>query len=109
MHLTEDGSLRTTLIDPAALGIDPPGLAELAGSDTAAAAQCCEKILAGKGTAAQSDIVALNAAWVVAGAGIAADLESGFRASQEILRNGAALDKLRFARSSLESCVTRVK
>jgi anthranilate phosphoribosyltransferase len=106
IHLTAGGRADQS-IDPRSLGIEPPAFEALHGFEPAAAAECCERILAGKGTAAQADIVALNAGAVLASIGHSADLSTGFRTAAQILREGEGLNKLRQLRERVWKCVKR--
>lgn len=84
-------------IDPAALGIAPAVLADLAGGEPATNAEICMRVLGGE-TGAVADAVALNASAVLVVAGMAADLGAGLEAARESLASGraaAALDRLR--------------
>ena len=101
------GGRKDESIDPRALGIAPPSWDALGGYEPAAAAECCERILGGKGTTAQADIVALNAGAVLTSMGRYADSATGFQAALKILRDGAALDKLRQLRERVWKCVKR--
>lgn len=94
IHLSADGSREEDSIDPAALAIAAPDIEALRGQSPAEAAQCCERILSGEGTVAQTQIVALNAATVLARLGLYRDLPAAFQASQELLKQGDALRKL---------------
>lgn len=98
---------RTGLIDPAAFGIEPPAPGELSGHEPAAAAECCQRILGGQGTRAQTQIVALNAAAVLTSLGLFDDLRAAFQEATQILASGAALDKLNQLRQRVWKCVKR--
>jgi anthranilate phosphoribosyltransferase len=91
-------------IDPRALGIQPPSFEALAGYEPPAAAECCERILGGQGTAAQADIVALNAGAVLMSLGFCQDLSTGFQTALKILRDGEGLGKLRQLRERVWKC-----
>ncbi|MEX0679051.1 MAG: hypothetical protein WD063_18400 [Pirellulales bacterium] len=101
VQLMADGSRQDDSIDPRLLGIDPPSLDALCGYEPAAAAECCEQILSGNGTTAQTDIVALNAGVVLSCLGLAADRAAGFQAAMQILKDGRALRKLRDLREQV--------
>jgi anthranilate phosphoribosyltransferase len=94
IRLSAAGDETKTVVCPAVLGISPPALDALEGAAPAAAAACCERLLSGKGTAAQTDIVALNAAVVMTSTGLAADVHAGFHAARQLIENGEALRKL---------------
>jgi anthranilate phosphoribosyltransferase len=94
IHLTAAGGRTTSVVDPCALGIAAPAGDALRGDEPAAAAECCQRILAGQGTPAQTEIVALNAAVVLADLGLFADLSTALEAALRILKNGEAMQKL---------------
>jgi anthranilate phosphoribosyltransferase len=106
VHLSKDGIRQDNLIDPAALGIKAPSLAELQGHDPSAAARCCETILRGQGTDAQTRIVALNAAAVLTYAGCFPDLQTSYHAALRLIDQGEALRKLHQLREHLQ-CARR--
>ena len=95
IHLAADGSRDERWIDPRSLGIQASSLGDLQGFEPDAAAKCCERILGGRGTAAQNEIVALNAGVVLSQFGPCADLTAGYQAAMQILASGEALEKLR--------------
>ena len=94
IQLTSDGNRNDETIDPRELGIRPPAADALEGYDITQAAECCERILGGEGTTAQSEIVALNAGVVLTSLGLCSDLAQGLDAARKILRDGAGLRKL---------------
>lgn len=75
-------------------GLHPPEEGALAGGDAAENARILRDILDGKGSAAQTDIVAWNAAMALRTAGKAADLTEGLDLARESIRSGAARRKL---------------
>ena len=103
IELTAGGSQERS-IDPRELGIEPASWEALRGFEPMAAAQCCERILAGQGTAAQTDIVCLNAGAVLASVGLASDPATGFRTALQTLRGGQALQKMRQLRERVWKC-----
>ena len=94
VRLTSEGERIEQRIDPQGMGIPQPSIDELQGYEPAAAAECCERVLSGRGTLAQNHIVALNAGTVLAQMGLCTDLAAGFEASLRILAEGQALQKL---------------
>ncbi len=107
IHLNADGSREDDSIDPRTLGIGARETDSLRGHEPAAAAECCERILSGKGTAAQTEIVALNAAAVLTRLGLYSDLSVGFQVAVQLLNDGKALQKLRDLRAQVWKCVNR--
>ncbi len=96
--------VQMTTVHPEALGIEPAGLAAIAGGDVAQNSQILRNVLQGKGTAAQRDVVALNAALALAVAApiaqaspesaVATPYAAGFALARDILQSGAAWSKL---------------
>jgi anthranilate phosphoribosyltransferase len=102
VRLAADGTRRDTRIDPGELSIKAPQPDELQGSDPAESADICAAILAGRGSPAQTDIVAVNAAVVLAEIGAAASVRSGLDEARRLLREGAALRKLEQLRERMQ-------
>lgn len=107
LRFAGDGSRKELALDPRDIGITLSSLDDLRGHEPAAAAECCERILGGEGTAAQTDIVALNAGAVLTSLGMFADLASGFQAARQILKDGEALNKLQQLRHQVWKWVKR--
>lgn len=89
------------VLDPKALGLVSAPTSALAGGDVQENAAILRQVLQGKGTPAQQDVVALNAALAFEVAGvleeagsIEATWQQGITKAREILRSGAAWDKL---------------
>ena len=105
IQLAANGSREDDSIDPRTLGIQLHGADELRGYEPVAAAECCERILSGKGNPAQTQIVALNAGVVLTRLGLLSDLSAGFKAAMQILKEGDALQKLRDLRERVWKCL----
>ena len=91
-----DGEIRTSEVDPAALGLGAATAADLRGGDAAANAELARRILDGE-AGLHRDIVLLNAAADVVVAGLAEDLPAGVelaRASLDEGRAAAVLERL---------------
>jgi anthranilate phosphoribosyltransferase len=91
-----DGEIRTFVVDPATLGIEPADRAVLRGGDAAANAELARRILDGE-RGPHRDIVLLNAAAGIVTAGLADDLEPALQLAAESLDGGRAagvLEKL---------------
>lgn len=86
-----------TTLDPVEMGISPAPLSTIAGGDVQYNADLLQSVLQGKGTQAQQDVVALNAALALqVGEALpqgANPYAEGVRLAREILRSGAAWDK----------------
>lgn len=81
-------------LDPRELGLTPAPIAALKGGDLAENMAILTAVLQGKGTTAQMDAVALNAALVMQVGDRVNDPATGVKLAQEVLRSGAAWDKL---------------
>jgi anthranilate phosphoribosyltransferase len=101
IHLNAGGGREEDSIDPCTLGIHAPEAGSLRGHAPAEAAECCERILSGNGTAAQTEIVALNAAAVLTSLGLYPDLPVAFQVAVELLNQGKALRKLHELRAQV--------
>ena len=84
-----DHEVRSTTVDPRALGFDPATRHELEGGDAAHNAARVHAILAGE-RGPQRDIVVLNTAAALIVAGIVEGLSDGVLAAQESIDSGAA-------------------
>jgi anthranilate phosphoribosyltransferase len=87
-------SVQTQAVDPVTLGLSPASLAALQGGTVSDNAQILQTVLQGKGTIAQADVVALNAAFALFVGGVAEDYATGVKQAHQILASGAAWDKL---------------
>ncbi|MER3432240.1 MAG: anthranilate phosphoribosyltransferase [Leptolyngbya sp. ERB_1_1] len=94
LAVLQNQSVELTTIDPQALGLQKAAINSLRGGDINVNTEILRSVLQGKGTQAQQDAVTLNAAlalWV----GQAVDsYQSGIDRAREILRSGAAWEKL---------------
>lgn len=107
VYLDAAGDRTDSVIDPRTLGLAIPSADALRGYEPAAAAECCERILSGKGTEAQTDIVALNAGVALTGLGLSPSIAAGFQTAQQLLAEGEALRKLHQLRERVWKCATR--
>jgi anthranilate phosphoribosyltransferase len=81
-------------IDPKQLGLSPASLEVLQGGTVSDNAQILQAVLQGKGSTAQTDVVALNAAFALFVGGAVEDYATGLKQAHQILAAGAAWDKL---------------
>jgi anthranilate phosphoribosyltransferase len=96
------GQVQTAVIDPLELGLTAAPLSAIAGGDVPQNAEILKAVLQGKGTAAQCDVVALNAALALrVGNAIPRDdvadrsaYQAEISLAQDILASGAAWQKL---------------
>lgn len=80
---------RTTVVDPAALGLAAAVPEQLRGGDAATNAELARRVLEGE-RGARRDVVVLNAAAGLVVAGLAADLAEGLSMAQGAIDNGRA-------------------
>jgi len=94
--ILENGTVTTRTIDPRTLGLTPAPLSALKGGELQENMEILTAVLQGRGTEAQLSAVALNAGLALQVAGVvpSSDLRSGVDRALEILRSGAAWDKL---------------
>jgi anthranilate phosphoribosyltransferase len=81
-------------IDPKELGLTPAPIGALKGGDLAENMAILTAVLQGKGTTAQTDAVALNTALALQVGDKVPDTAAGVALAQEVLKTGAAWDKL---------------
>jgi len=97
-----DGAVRSVVVDPRGLGLDPATADDLHGGDAETNAELTRRVLAGE-KGPHRDVVVLNAAAGILAAGLAADLEEGLTAAERSLDEGRAADVLaRLVKTSQE-------
>ncbi|HSM82734.1 MAG TPA: anthranilate phosphoribosyltransferase [Nodosilinea sp.] len=100
LSVVENGQVTSAVIDPQAFGLTTAPLSALRGGEIEENVAIMTAILQGKGTPAQQDVVALNAALAlkvgerVTGDSLEAALAQGITLAREILASGAAWDNL---------------
>jgi anthranilate phosphoribosyltransferase len=96
LAILTDGQVELTSIDPIELGLTPAPITALKGGDVAENAAILTAVLQGKGTAAQRDVVALNASLALQIGGIVpiGAHQQGIEIAQTVLSSGVAWDKL---------------
>lgn len=98
--VVENGLVTSKVLDPAAFGLEPAPLEALKGGELEENTAIFRNVLQGKGTQAQRDVVALNAALALKVGGVAtgdtfeAACADGLQKAQEIIKSGAAWEKL---------------
>jgi anthranilate phosphoribosyltransferase len=101
LRVLQDGQVQREQLDPRALGLAPASLEELRGGDVAANRAILEAVLQGRGTRAQTDVVALNAALVLVAAGLADSIPTALSRTQEVLAAGQGWERVEALRSAL--------
>ncbi len=103
--LHEDGRLERRVLEPEALGVGRWPAAALSGGAPEENARLLRRIFAGE-EGAHADIVSLNAGAALWAAGVRPSLEEGVATAREVLRSGAAAERLdawvAFTRSASE-------
>ncbi len=100
LAVVEAGQVRSAELDPQALGLTSAPLSALRGGEIDENKAILTAVLQGKGTPAQQDVVALNAALALkvgerlTAPSLDAAIAEGIAQAQEILKSGAAWDKL---------------
>ncbi|MBW4606567.1 MAG: anthranilate phosphoribosyltransferase [Hassallia sp. WJT32-NPBG1] len=96
LAVLSQGEVHLTSINPQELNLTPAPIGALRGGDVQENAEILKAVLQGKGTAAQQDVVALNAALAlqVGGAVELMNHAQGVSAAKDILQSGAAWAKL---------------
>jgi anthranilate phosphoribosyltransferase len=94
MAVLTDQTIELTTVDPQALGLQKAAIDTLRGGDLQRNTEILKLVLQGKGTQAQQDVVALNAALALRVGQAVNSNQSGLDRAREILASGAAWDKL---------------
>lgn len=100
LRLLTDGVIQSVTISPDMLGLSPAPTSELRGGEVKDNAAILSSVLQGRGTQAQQDVVALNAALALdAGnkltskSSVVETYQSGIELARDILKSGAAWQK----------------
>jgi anthranilate phosphoribosyltransferase len=94
LAILQNGQVGMSAIDPKELGLTPAPIAALKGGDLAENMAILTAVLQGKGTPAQTDAVALNTAMALQVGDKVPDVATGIALAQDVLKSGAAWDKL---------------
>lgn len=96
LTIVADGRVEQAIIEPKQLGLTIAPTAALKGGELAENQEILTNVLQGKGTPAQQDAVALNAALALQVAGVVPlkNYVRGIKVAQEVIRSGAAWVKL---------------
>ena len=79
---------------PRDFGMEPVGVESLQGGSAAENAVLLQEILSGKDRGPRTEMVVLNAAAGIACAGIACSMSEGIEIAREMIRSGAAMERL---------------
>lgn len=100
VSVVSDGQVSQEVLNPDAFDLAPASLSALKGGELEENTAILRSVLQGKGTQAQTDVVALNAALALKVGGLAkgasfeAACADGVSQAKEIIKSGAAWDKL---------------
>ncbi|MEL7051626.1 MAG: anthranilate phosphoribosyltransferase [Cyanobacteria bacterium J06588_5] len=100
VSVISDGAVTKAVLNPEAFGLTPAPLEALKGGELEENTTILRNVLQGKGTQAQQDAVALNAALALKVGGLAqgntfeAACADGVNKAQDIIKSGAAWEKL---------------
>ena len=101
IRLIDSGSIRSQLLSPEDLGLKTAPLDALRGGELDDNQRILADVLAGAGTEAQRDVVALNTALVLWSAGLEDDLSQGARRALDAMAAGEPLQRLERLKTSL--------
>ncbi len=94
LAILSNQQVQLATIDPQTLGLAPAPLNALRGGDVQTNAEILQAVLQGKGTQAQQDVVALNAALALQVGEATTSYSQGIAIAKEVLATGAAWDTL---------------
>ena len=101
LRLIENGAVSAERLEPQALGLTPAPMEALVGGDLEENRAILEAVLRGRGSAAQRDVVALNAALVLWAAGLADSVAAAVPVAQQAMASGGAWQRLEALRGAL--------
>jgi anthranilate phosphoribosyltransferase len=102
LRLIEAGQVRSETITPEAVGVAAAPMQALVGGELADNQAILEAVLQGRATAAQRDVVALNAALVLWAAGLADSVQAAVPKALDAMASGAAWQRFEHLRSALD-------
>lgn len=94
LAVLNQGQIELTSIDPEELGLQKAAIAALQGGEVDVNAEILRSVLQGKGTQAQQDAVALNAALALRVGQAVDSYQQGVDRAKAVIASGAAWDKL---------------
>ncbi len=90
----KEGEIISYWVEPETLGVNKWPLKEIRGGDKKVNAQIIRRILNGEEKEAKREIVLINSAFCLVGAGVATNFKEGVRIAAESIDSGKALKKL---------------
>jgi anthranilate phosphoribosyltransferase len=94
MAILQNQVVEMAALDPESVGVAKAGIAALKGGDLQCNTEIFKSVLQGKGTVAQMDAVALNAALALQVGDRVTDTAAGVVLAKEVLKSGAAWEKV---------------
>ena len=94
LQVVTQGTVKAEVLDPKALGLEPSNLEALKGGDVEENATILRQVLQGKSSAAQQDVVALNAGLALFTSQTVSTYGEGISRARDILQSGSAWEKL---------------
>lgn len=94
LAVLNQGQIELTSINPEEFGLQKAAIVALQGGDVEVNAEILRSVLQGKGTQAQQDAVALNAALALRVGQAVESYQQGVDRAREVIASGAAWDKL---------------
>ena len=92
--MVNQGAIASEVLNPQDYGLTSATLEALKGGNVEQNATILRQVLQGKGTAAQTDVVALNAGLALYTSKTVDDYKAGIKISKKVLQSGAAWEKL---------------
>jgi anthranilate phosphoribosyltransferase len=92
--LMQNQSIAQDILNPVELGLTSASLSDLKGGNVQENAEILKAVLQGKGTSAQTQVVALNTALALRVGGQVIDHQTGVQKALNLLKSGAAWEKL---------------
>ncbi len=103
LRLIQDGVVRQSNVDPKEMGLTNSSIQSLKGGDLCTNRQILISVLQGKGTQAQTEVVALNTALVLWAAGISDELVDGVTVALSAMKEGKPWQKLLDLKNALDN------
>jgi anthranilate phosphoribosyltransferase len=94
LAVLQEQQVSPAILNPQELGLTAAATTALVGGDVAENAAILQAVLQGKGTVAQQEVVALNAALALVVGEAVADYAAGLTLARQVLSSGAAWEKL---------------